>query len=103
MSMAEEIIEGTIKPDGTLELDHQPGLTPGRVVVTVRAKATSPSPRVGLAEVVEQIRQDQQARGFAGLTAQEMAVEEAARRQEDEDEETRWEALWSQTQTGPPR
>jgi hypothetical protein len=30
MSLSEVIIEGTLKPDGTLELDKKPNLTPGR-------------------------------------------------------------------------
>jgi hypothetical protein len=72
-------------------------------VVTLRAKTAPPSLRPGLSEVIEQIRQDQQARGFVGLTAQELADEEATRREDDEDVEARWGTLWSQTRTGPPR
>jgi hypothetical protein len=100
MSSVEVNLEGTLKADGTLELDHKPGLTPGRVLVTVR-RLMAPA-RPGLAEVLQQIRREQQARGFVGRGAQELAAEEAARREEDEEYERRWETIWSQTQSGPP-
>ena len=35
MDLPEVVIEGTLKPDGTLELDQKPNLAPGRVRVTV--------------------------------------------------------------------
>ena len=36
MSLTEAVIEGTLKPDGTLELDEKPKLPPGRVKVVLR-------------------------------------------------------------------
>ncbi len=39
MSLNEVITEGTLKPDGTLELDHAPNLVPGRVTVVMRQKS----------------------------------------------------------------
>ena len=36
MSLSEVVIEGTLKPDGTLELDQKPSLSPGRVTVVLR-------------------------------------------------------------------
>ncbi len=76
MSSVEVNIEGTLKADGTLELDHKPGLTPGRVLVTVK-RLTAPG-RPGLAELLQQMRQEQQARGFVGPGEQELAAGEAA-------------------------
>ena len=38
MSLNESVIEGTLKPDGTLELDQKPNLPPGRVKVTVQTE-----------------------------------------------------------------
>jgi hypothetical protein len=35
MGLTEITVEGTLKPDGTLELDHKPNLGPGRVKVTL--------------------------------------------------------------------
>jgi hypothetical protein len=36
MSLSEVVIEGTLKSDGTLELDQQPNLSPGRVKVILQ-------------------------------------------------------------------
>ena len=36
MSLHEIVVEGTLKPDGTLELDQKPNLPPGRVQVVLR-------------------------------------------------------------------
>ena len=36
MSLSENVIEGTLKPDGTLELDEKPSLPPGRVTVILQ-------------------------------------------------------------------
>jgi len=36
MSLTETVIEGTLKPDGTLELDEKPNLPAGRVTVVLR-------------------------------------------------------------------
>ena len=42
MSLTETVIEGTLKPDGTLELDHKPNLPPGRVTVRMQPLAVLP-------------------------------------------------------------
>jgi hypothetical protein len=39
MSLTETIVQGTLKPDGTLELDRKPDLPPGRVTVVLRQAA----------------------------------------------------------------
>ena len=39
MSLQEIVVEGTLKPDGTLELDRKPNLAPGRVTVVLRQAA----------------------------------------------------------------
>ena len=36
MSLEEAVVEGTLNPDGTLELDQKPNLAPGRVTVVLR-------------------------------------------------------------------
>jgi hypothetical protein len=36
MSLTEIVVEGTLNPDGTLELDQKPNLSPGRVTVVLR-------------------------------------------------------------------
>ena len=44
MTRLESEIEGTLKPDGTLELDQRPSLPPGRVRVLLRQEAESATP-----------------------------------------------------------
>lgn len=94
MSLSEDVIEGTLKPDGTLELDQKPSLLPGRVQVTVKPLAPSPGGRRGLVEVMDEIRQSQRARGYQGRSQQEMQAEEKAHQEENEDYERRCEQLW---------
>jgi hypothetical protein len=94
MSLSEVVIEGTLKPDGTLDLDQKPSLSPGRVQVTVKPLVL-PSPRCrGLVEVMDEIRQSQRARGYQGRTLQEMEAEEKDRQEEDEEYERRCEQVW---------
>src|ERR1051326_1438787 len=93
MSLNQDVIEGTLKPDGTLELDEKPTVSPGRVQVTVKPLALQPA-RKGLVEVMDEVRQAQRARGDAGRTLQEMQAEEKARQEEDEEYERRCEQLW---------
>lgn len=42
MSVVQTVVQGTLKPDGTLELDHKPDLPPGRVVVRMQPLAELP-------------------------------------------------------------
>ncbi len=44
MSLNEMVIEGTLKPDGTLELDEKPNLPAGRVTVVLRQDAETVLP-----------------------------------------------------------
>jgi hypothetical protein len=93
------VLQGTLKPDGTLELDQRPNLAPGRVQVVLQPVAGGPPPRRGLAEVIDEIRQGQQARGYNGRSADEI---EADRADEADEYERRMQTLWSQTRSGPP-
>ncbi len=91
---SEVVVEGVLKPDGTLELDAKPNLSPGRVQVTVNPLPPSAIPQQGLVEVMDAIRQSQQAPGYHGRTVSEMQAGEKTRREEDEDYERRCEQLW---------
>ena len=95
------IVQGTLKADGTLELDEKPNLAPGRVQVIVQPLPQAAPRKRGLAEVIDEIRRAQSARGYTGLTKEEMEAEEAARRAEEEDYDQRMHGLWSQTRSGP--
>jgi hypothetical protein len=98
MSHGVVVIEGTLKPDGTLELDQKPGLSPGRVRVILQPAPAGPVPRRGLAEVIDEIRQGQQARAFQGRSAEEI---EAGLREGEAEYEKKMQALRSQTGSGP--
>ena len=77
-----EVISGVLKPDGTLELDQKPKLTPGPVLVTVQILTNGSVPQSGLAEVIDEISRGQQARGFQGGGAKQVEAD----RQEEEKE-----------------
>lgn len=98
MSFTEIVVEGTLKPDGTLELDEKPNLSPGRVKVILQSAPANMPRQRGLADVIDEIRQSQQARGFQGRSAQEI---EAMRREGEAEYERRVQALRSQTKSGP--
>jgi hypothetical protein len=44
MSHQEIVVAGTLKPDGTLELDQKPNLAPGRVTVVLRQDSEAAAP-----------------------------------------------------------
>lgn len=93
MSLHEVTVNGTLQPDGTLELDQKITLLPGRVQVTVQPLPPSASTQRGLVEVMDEIRVSQRARGYQGRTAESMQAEERARQEEDEEYERRCEEL----------
>ena len=98
MSLTEVVVEGTLKPDGTLELDQKPSLSPGRVKVILQPAQAGAPPKRGLAAVIDEIRRGQQTRGFQGRTAQEI---EAGLRDGEDEYEQRMQALRPQTKSGP--
>jgi hypothetical protein len=76
MNVFEETIEATLESNGQLQLIHQPRLPPGPVRVTIRVAAAL-GPKRGLADVIREIRVDQIARGFHGLTTEQLRQREA--------------------------
>jgi hypothetical protein len=91
MSLDTVVVTGTLKPDGTLELDQRPTLAPGRVRVAIHP---TPSPAAGqprrtILDVLDEIHTAQAARGYRGRSIQEMEADEAARRAEDAEYEER--------------
>jgi hypothetical protein len=96
-------VRGTVRPDGTLELDRSVSLPPGPVWVTIEPEpsAAPERPHRGLIEVLDEIHASQRARGFKGSSAEEIDADEARRRAEDAEEEERWRTIWSQTRSGP--
>jgi hypothetical protein len=97
MSLSDNVIEGTLKADGTLELDAKPSLQPGRVTVILQPAGAKASGKRGLADVIDEIRQSQQARGFPGRSVKEI---EEGLREGDAEYEKRMQAVGSQTKPG---
>lgn len=87
-------VAGTLQPDGTLQLDQKPNLSPGRVQVIVQPLAPRSPAERGLVAVMDEIRAGQLARGYHGRSIEEMMAEEAAHREEGDDYEQRCEHLW---------
>jgi hypothetical protein len=85
MSLAEIVVEGTLKLDGTLELDQKPNLMPGRVQVTLVPLPELPA-NDPFWQRMQALWQGQKARGFVPRTVEEV---EAERRQVREEWEER--------------
>lgn len=105
MSVDSVIVMGTLKSDGTLELDERPALAPGRVRVAILptgSPATSPHPRTVM-DVLDGIHAAQAARGYRGRSIAEMEAEEAERRAEEEQYELRWRTVGDHGTPAPPR
>lgn len=79
------IVDGTLFPDGKLQLDETPNVAPGRVTVFLQPAGPRRSGQAGLAEVIDEIRKRQHARGFTGRSAEE--IDAACREGEDEYEQ----------------
>jgi hypothetical protein len=89
MSLTEVVIEGTLKPDGTLELDEKPSLPPGRVQVIVQSLPELPEGDP-FWDMMKSIWAEQKARGHVPRSVEEV---EAERRESPEGWARRQEAL----------
>jgi hypothetical protein len=92
-------VQGTLRPDGTLVLDHKPDLPPGRVRVTVQPLLDPTQTPVW--QVLERIWADQQARGHIPRSREEIDADIAAVRQEDEERMQAIERLHEEGQRAP--
>ena len=93
------VVQGTLKPDGSLELDTAPALAPGRVYVTLHPMPAGSPSKGGLAGTIDEIRRYQQGAGYQGRTPEEIARDEAERQADDDAYEQRMQEIWSQTQS----
>lgn len=71
MSVTEITVEGTLKPDGTLDLDQKPNLPAGRVTVIVRQQI-EPSIQEGWWPYMQRIRAEREAAGYHFMNEVEM-------------------------------
>jgi len=72
MSLSEITMEGTLKPDGTLELDAKPSLVPGRVTVVLRQETEAPPPQEGWWPYLQRIRAEREAAGYPFMNEEEV-------------------------------
>jgi hypothetical protein len=89
MSLSEELIDGMLKPDGTLELHEKPTLRPGRVTVVLRQGADAQSLRPldnTFFQLMEEIWAGQRARGHVPRSEEEVEAQRRRWRQESQDE-----------------
>lgn len=96
-----QIVRGTLKPDGTLDLAERLHLVPGAVRITVESMVEPTLPRLGLISVMGQIRADQAARGYRGRSLQEMRSDEANKHAEEQAYEERWRNIHAQSEASP--
>jgi hypothetical protein len=75
--MATTVLEtlGTVRPDGTLELDEKIPLRPGRVKVRVESTEPSAPVKEGLVEFVQRTRRELEAARHRFRTRQEIDAE----------------------------
>jgi hypothetical protein len=71
MSLAEEVVDGTLRPDRTLALDREPQLPAGRVRVTIRVAAAPAEPTESWLQYMERTRRELEAAAYAPMTEQE--------------------------------
>ncbi|HBI46188.1 MAG TPA: hypothetical protein DDY78_25545 [Planctomycetales bacterium] len=75
MDVKEIIVAGTIKPDGTLELDQKPTLAPGPVTVVLRQEVgTAPPVEEGWWPYMQRVRAEREAAGYHFMNEMEMAA-----------------------------
>ena len=72
MSFSEVVVEGTLRPDGTLELDQKPNLSPGRVKVVLRQESEPASQQEGWWPYMQRIRAEREAAGYDFMNEEEM-------------------------------
>ena len=63
MSFTEITVEGTLKPDGTLELDQKPNLPPGRVTVLLRQESAPAPPKEDWWQFMQRTRRELEVAG----------------------------------------
>ena len=73
MGLNDTIIEGTLKPDGTLELDQKPSLAPGRVTVVLRQESMPTPPKEDWWQYMQRARRELEASGASFMNEVEVS------------------------------
>src|SRR4051812_46385825 len=95
------VAQGTLRPDGLLEFDEDLHRPPGRVQVIVQPIPELEGGLPDWLEVLYQIRREQQARGFEGLSKEEIDAE-ISRLRDDDEYEGRWRRIYEAMETRTP-
>ena len=69
---AQVVVQGTLKPDGTLELDQIPNLEPGRVTDVLQRAAEPALAEEGWWPYLQRIRAEREAAGYPFMNEAEM-------------------------------
>jgi hypothetical protein len=72
MSLVEIVVQGTLKPDGTVELDEKPNLPPGRVTVVLRPEAVPTPPQEDWWQFMQRVRRELEAAGSHFMNEEEV-------------------------------
>ncbi len=72
MSLIEITVEGTLKPDGTLELNQKPNLPAGRVTVILRQQSEPAPLKENWWQYLQRIRAEREASGYPFMNEEEM-------------------------------
>lgn len=83
MSLGEVVIGGTLKPDGTLELDQKPNLSPGRVQVVLRQESEPIAPKEDWWQYMRRARRELEEAGGHFMNEEEVNAHIEWLREED--------------------
>jgi hypothetical protein len=72
MSPLQVIVKGTLKPDGTLELDERPDLPSGRVQVALTVEGQPSLVKKDWWSVLERVAKEREASGMVGRSKEEI-------------------------------
>ena len=72
MSQIEITVQGTLNPDGTVQLDEKPNLSPGRVTVVLRQETAEPQAQEGWWPYLQRIRAEREATNYPFMNEAEM-------------------------------
>lgn len=93
MHATQVVVQGTVKPDGTLELDSKINLPPGRVQVTLSSVTAPPAGGEDVLTVLQRIHAERNARGMRPRSAEEIDASINALRDELEEHANQMEAI----------
>ncbi len=84
MNATQILTSGTLKPDGTLELNEKPALAPGPVQVLIRAQPKMDGGSESWWEFLQRSRAELLAEGYAFRSKEEIDADLSERRNADE-------------------